>query len=686
MNASPIGGIERFLFDVPLMLMHKFRHFFSAIPRPIRWIVSVQLFAILLLMACRICFFIVFRGEQDMFQAAVFMLGFRYDARLVAGIGLFMLVFGGIPLLNPYRAKAGVLFWNGFVFVMSTLLLIVYISDFYHYDYLKQRLNASVIQFADDAAISFKMVWQTYPVIPMTLLLMAVVFLLGQWHRIHFRKNRNADPIPQRKWSRALHYGVYSMILGVLVFGRVGQYPLRWSDAYIFSDSFKSATALNPVQSFVSSMAFRDVGFNVEKVKAGYADLSRHFGVDFPDAASLDFSRTSPYTTNPDTPMNVVLVICESFAASKSSMFGNALNPTPYFDSLSKQGLFYERCFTPAFGTARGVWSIITGIPDVTRSKTASRNPAAVDQYTLLNAFDAYDKYYFLGGSTTWANIRGLLKNNVNDLNIIEEDDFKADRADVWGISDKNLFLEANRRIRSNTKPFFAIIQTADNHRPYTIPEEDLTAFQKQTFSKDVLKKNGFEDNEQFNAFRYSDYCFRVFMETAKKEPYYANTLFVFVGDHGLRGDAGAGFPASFTQSGIVAEHVPLLFFAPQKVSPARIKTVCSQLDVLPSIAALTKMPHVNKTMGINLMADSSRQYPHAFIADPDMHTIGIVTDSFYYSNHLPTGQERLYSVMNDNPVPDNPRMRATRLTLSRLATAWYETSGYLILNNKKGK
>ncbi len=102
-------------------------------------------------------------------------------------------------------------------------------------------------------------------------------------------------------------------------------------------------------------------------------------------------------------------------------MWGNPLNTTPYFNELSKQGVFFDHCFSPAYGTARGVWAIITGIPDVETSNTASRNPAAVDQHTILNDFAGYQKLYFLGGSTSWANIRGLLTNNINDLKLYEE-------------------------------------------------------------------------------------------------------------------------------------------------------------------------------------------------------------------------------------------------------------------------
>ena len=68
-------------------------------------------------------------------------------------------------------------------------------------------------------------------------------------------------------------------------------------------------------------------------------------------------------------------------------MYGNPLNTTPFFADMCKQGVFFNRAFSPAYGTARGVWATITGVPDVQLGKTSSRNPAAVNQHTIINDF-----------------------------------------------------------------------------------------------------------------------------------------------------------------------------------------------------------------------------------------------------------------------------------------------------------
>ena len=52
--------------------------------------------------------------------------------------------------------------------------------------------------------------------------------------------------------------------------------------------------------------------------------------------------------------------------------------------------------------------------------------------------------------------------------------------------SDLEKLKSANTILAKQTKPFVSIIQTADNHRPYTIPTEDLVEFKKVKTAQEV--------------------------------------------------------------------------------------------------------------------------------------------------------------------------------------------------------
>ncbi|MBK8953402.1 MAG: LTA synthase family protein [Chitinophagaceae bacterium] len=333
--------------------------------------------------------------------------------------------------------------------------------------------------------------------------------------------------------------------------------------------------------------------------------------------------------------------------------------------------------------------AIITGIPDVTERKTASRNPSLVDQHTIMNDIKGYGKFYFLGGSASWANIRGVLTNNSNDLHMYEQEDYSSPKIDVWGISDKNLFLEANKVLKQQTKPFFAIIQTADNHRPYTIPEEDRKQLELKSFSKDSLEKNGFWSNEELNAYTYMDYTYKIFMEAAAKEKYFTNTIFVFVGDHGIRGNAGDMFPKVWTDQGLTTQHVPLLFYAPSMLQPAIVERKVSQVDIMPSVASLANIPVKNTTLGRNVFsvsftADSSIAGDHTFVLDPDQNLIGLVTSKYYYQYNLRSKSEAVYPLLSNLPLPKGDPEPRLMNEIRNLTMGYFEASRYLLFNNKK--
>jgi phosphoglycerol transferase MdoB-like AlkP superfamily enzyme len=650
-------------------------------PRLLRWVWMVVFAWLLAMLLLRGLFYLRYNPMGKGFSGSAFLMGLRFDARVAAALGLGMLLLCAFRPLNPFVRYGAARFWNPLLTLLFTAMLVFYAADYYHYDYLHQRLNASVLTYAGDAAISLQMMWQSYPLATILLLLAAAALLAGLFFGRALRRRQGQPDGNGRRWPLA--YLISVLLLGAAAYGKIGQFPLRWSDAFTLSDDFKANLALNPLQSFFSTLSFRNTKPDIGKVRQHYPEMAALLGVQRPDADKLAFGRQYRFGDSAMARPNVVLVICESFSMYKSSMSGNPLNTTPFFDGLCQKGVFFDRCFTPAYGTARGVWATVTGIPDVQSPQTASRNPAAVDQHTIINDFEGYDKCYFLGGDPTWANIQGLLANNIAGLDIFSQDNFKAKKIDVWGISDKNLLLEANGILAQRQKPFFAIIQTADNHRPYTIPAEDMGIFTKTEMPQDSLAKYGFESNAEMNAFRYTDFCFQQFMEAAQKEKYYDNTLFVFVGDHGIRGNAAGVLPKAYTQQGLTCQHVPLLFYAPRWLSRQRVNDVCSQVDVLPSIAGLLKMPYRNAAMGRNLFAPSAVP-PHAFIIDHDEKTIGTLSNQYYYRRRIKGGLEQFVPMWGDSPVPATPQTDSVRQWLARLTDGYYETAKWILVNNKK--
>ena len=661
------------------------------LPKTILWTLLSGFFFLVIMTVLRTVFVYRFKApvSGDNILGAAYRLGFRYDLRYVAIVMLLVLLFSYIKPIHPFQQNIGKLLGKLIWMVFGTVLLLFYTADFIHYAYVHQRLNASILSYIDNPLISLQMMWQSYPILLILLVFVLIEFALFKFISFTYAFSNKHESSNSRIKNICIHI-VYFFVLIYSAIGNIvysgGQYPLRWSDAYSLGTDYKANVALNPMQSFFSTLNFRSAKIDTNLIKNNYGLLANYLSIpsNQQDANNFQFSRiNSPlaYDTTGPKIKNVVLVICESFSAFKSSMMGNPLNTTPYFNSMKEQGVYFNRAFSPAYGTARGVWAILTGTPDILEGKTSSRNPLAVDQHSIMSEFKNFEKYYFLGGSTSWANIRGVLTNNIDHLKIYEQGSYQSSEINVWGISDKDLFMEANKTLSSNTKPFFAIIQTADNHRPYTIPAADLKIFKKKNVAKDSLLKFGFENNDEYNAFRYTDFCIEQFIEAAKKEKYFNETLFVFIGDHGIKGDAGNMLPKSFTEQGLTNMHIPFLFYAPKILKAKEYAMPVSQVDVLPSIASLCNLPYTNTTLGKNVFATVQQNKNTIFLYDDFNQQIGVLNNDYYYGYQLKNPNKPIFeSVVSNEPVKND----SIQKQMDILTKTMYETSKYMLIHNQK--
>ena len=662
------------------------------LPRLFRFTVAYLLGFITLGILIRLGFASAFGNKADPLArhllAESLLLGARFDLRL----GLLslspLLLLGGFNILSPFKpGRANVLWRIWFTLVFATLIF-THMVDFAHYSYLGVKLSASVLNFLYNMDESAGMVWSTYPVFKLLGVWLLAVALLS-W--LTGRLMAWAGRFPgwdAGKWktSALVLVSLLATLLGI--HGKFSQYPLRWSDAYYSTNSFAAAVALNPALNFFDTMSYTRNTYSLDDVRAAYPDIAAYLGVDHPDAAKLNFERhiTPKASALPGQP-NVVMVYLESFSGYKTSLYGNPLETTPFFTQLASESIWFDQLFTPHFGTARGIFAGLSGIPDVDLRDTSSRNPAAVNQNVLINAFKGYDKDYFIGGSTTWANVRGVLTKNIDGLKIHEEGSYSTPRNDVWGISDKNLFYEANKVFREKKSPFFAVIQTSGNHRPYTIPAED-TDFKLKNPSVAELHANGFAAVDEYNSFRYMDYCIAKFIEAAKKEAYFDNTVFVFFGDHGIRAmghDVGPNVPRAYQDLKLSSVHTPLVIYAPKLIKPARYHKVGSQIDILPTIAGLFNLSYVNKGMGRDLLDPRFDQQRSAFTIYPDEGgEIGILDQDWYYIMQVSKKSGGLFEMQSNTPSVDRAKSHPEIAEKMRKQLRdYYTVSDYMLTHSQ---
>jgi phosphoglycerol transferase MdoB-like AlkP superfamily enzyme len=651
------------------------------IPKTILWVINLFLIFLLIFTLFRFATYLAFKPKNISFGELIpsFLMGVQYDLRWIAIILLPIVVISMVPSFSPFYAARNKRWWTWYLAIITFVVFFFFAADFGSFSYNQTRLDAGAMNFVEDPGISLRMMWQTYPMVWMILgLVIAVLLFRWMYHKSHWRVISQTEGlgIPYRR----KFFIITTLIFAFFIYGRLAWPPLTWKQCFVFRDNFKSYLALNPLQNFFATLRLRRPEFNEQKARDAFPLIKEWLPL--PPENDFSYRRTIvPGSNALESRPNIVLVMCESFSMYKSTMSGNPLNTTPYFHSLCEKGIFFERCFSPHFSTARGLFAIITGIPDAQLFRFSTRNPLAITQHTIIDNFEGYSKHYFLGGDPEFSNFQGLLK-NIDGLQMHTGDSLHYPKINVWGISDKDLFLEANSVFSKESKPFFAIVQTSDNHRPYMIPPGDTVDFKRSFVTPAELEKYGFESLDEYNTFRYSDYCFKKFMEAAEKENYFHNTIFVFIGDHGVAGNAEQMYPAAWTDHRLTDEHVPLLFYAPYLLKPQQRTEVVSQIDVLPTIAGMIQQPYVNTTLGRDLL-DPAKKTNFAFITNT-AGKIGLVNDDFYFMKNLNFPDEQLVPIRyTDMPYTKSQR-DSIQQRLSEFTSAFFETARYMLMNNRE--
>ncbi len=618
-----------------------------------------------------------------------FYLGMKFDFRVALIIQLPFLLSIWKPL-NPWlhtNARNG---WSLFYGLLTAILLFVYLTDFAYYSYLHARVNASILQFLANPMISIEMVWQSYPVIPsaigLVFVLLSFTLLFRKWV---FNPTAATKSFKSSKWVSA------ALVVFYLTAGhaKLSQYPLRWSEAFFSTHSFISALASNPVHYFFDTMKNREKDYDTKEVAKYYPMIAEYLGVTEPDVNTLNFSRKINPKPLPGLDKNklpnVVFIIMESFAAYKTGTFGNLGDTSPHFDTLAKQGLLYRNYFVPVEGTARSIFGYLTGVPDVTTQATSTRNPLIINQNTLVNAFKDHEKFYFIGGSANWGNIRGILANNIPGIEIIEEGMFQSARTDVWGISDLDLFKEAYHRLSQRAadgKPFFAFIQTAGFHRPYTIPKDHGDFVIKPELTSEELKKYGFTSTDEYNSLRFADYSLGEFMRLSKESPYFDNTIFIVVGDHGLPDYEASHLPKGYKTHLLSRFHTPLLFYSPKYFPELKtVDHIAQSPDVFPTLVSMMGLEATNKAFGRNLLdlKPNANHLAFTYVYYHSPPQIGVLDGSYYVLGTSGRINE-LYDYLSPNPAEDLKQKFPERFEqMKKWTEGLHQTAKYMLYHNQ---
>lgn len=667
-------------------------HLFFKLPKLLRFLLIFIISLTFVYVLMRVAFFIVFNdpasplSTDDFFKAM--WLGFRFDLRMVVIMAAPLFFLGGIKWLSPFKYNYARIFWLVYLTLIFAVYAMFYVVDFGHFAYLSTRIDFTAMRFMENPLISGEMVWESYPVVLIALALGFANILFIYLTNKLFKAIESQNDVKLGLLKGIIIGFISFLIMFVAGYSKLSQYPLRWSDAAFSKHPFAIQLTYNPIHYFLDTFKNGRVAYDMQKVKEYYPIIADYLGVKDKDVDTLNYQRKITPTHPIGKKPNVVIVIMESFASYKSSLSGNPLDPSPNVKRLADNGLYFKNYFSPSTGTARSIYCTLTSLPDVELKGTSSRNPLIVNQYSVAHDFKACQKSYFIGGSASWGNIRGMLNQSLDHLQLYEEEDYSEPRTDVWGISDIDLAHEANKFLSQMKEPFFSIIQTSGNHRPYTIPDNDYGFKVRDDISEAEIQKYGFDSLKEYNSFRFMDYSIGHFMKEAKKSPYYKNTIFIFYGDHGISGNAGVHVPKGESSSklDVGALRVPFIIYSPLIKEHKVYDKVVSEPDVLPTVASMLNISYTATTIGRDMFDEKFDDKRYAFtITHSSNPIIGLIGPKYYYRTRYDGSMSGLYDMYSDDPLQDHASEHP-ELTkeMKDLTYGIFETAKYIPYFNKR--
>ncbi|ARB29431.1 LTA synthase family protein [Pseudomonas tolaasii] len=522
-----------------------------------------------------------------------FANGLRLDIRLV----MYVLV----PLLLALfsvRAMAARGFFRLWLTVASSIALFLGLMEMDFYREFHQRLNGLVFQYVkEDPKTVMSMLWYGFPVVRYLLAWAVGTLILSIAFKGADRATRPRGPfsggsIGTRQvapwYTRIAVFVVCLLIAVVAIRGTLRQGPpLRWGDVYTTDSNFANQLGLNGTLSLIAAAKSR---FSEERSNIWKATLDQPLATQtvrdmlvLPQEKLVDTDTAAvrrDYTPPADKTLpikNVVVILMESFAGHSVGALGRPGNITPYFDKLSKEGLLFDRFFSNGTHTHQGMFATMACFPNLPGFEYLMQTPEGSHKLSglpqLLSA-RKFDDVYVYNGDFAWDNQSGFFSNQ-GMTNFIGRNDFvnPVFSDPTWGVSDQDMFsrgLEELKTRGESGKPFYALLQTLSNHTPYALPTP---------LPVEKVTGRGSLD-EHLTAMRYSDWALGQFFEKARKEPYFKETLFVIVGDHGF------GNEQQITEMDLGRFNVPMLMIAPgmQEKFGQRDHTVGTQIDIVPTI------------------------------------------------------------------------------------------------------
>ena len=524
----------------------------------------------------------------------IFAAGFVYDLAAFSYAGSVLALY--LLLIPDGVYQAG---WHrrwvfAFFFVCAFLLAFNLAAEYYFFYEFGARYNFIAVDYLVYTNEVIGNIRESYN-LPVVLPLVAALAAFALWlFRSLIVKSFTKRLAFKRRLAPAFIALMFPCLCFLFLDGRL---------ARISGNEYSNEAAMNGLYSFGSAFLHNELPYNKfyasidqdAAFKTVRSALSGR-GVEF-EGEGLDIARRIK-SRGPFKKLNIIVLVEESLSAEYLKAFGAVKGDTlPVLDALAERSLFFKRFYAAGTRTVRGLEAITLSMPPLPGTAIIKRpDNGGFFSWGSVMAARGYENKFIYGGHGYFDNMNAFF--SKNGFGVVDRADFSSEEitfANVWGVCDGDLL---NRTVKeadkshASGKPFFYMVMTTSNHRPFTYPEGKIDIPPSSKSRRGALK--------------YSDYAIGEFLKEARKKPWFRDTVFVITADHCANSAGKMEIP-------VYNYHIPLLVYCPAHVRPAAVETLAAQADLAPTLLGLLNVSYESRFFGRDML--NGRPVGRAFLS-----------------------------------------------------------------------
>lgn len=542
-------------------------------------------------------------SQSDVNYWLTFLYGLRMDT-IIACTALVIPVI--LLCLFPKQAAN---FVNKFLsgYFLIVILFFIYIENatlpfFAEYDVRPNFLFVEYLIYPQEV---FAMLFSAYK------LEMFIVVLMMFGAAYLFIKNKKLHDFSGifeiHHLKRILLFFPLIFLLALGIRSSLGHRPANISDAMFSSDRVVNEITKNSLHSILYAIYSNNKYSNSKLEKYGEMDIKEamsrvsrllNINAEYDDLVNAPLLKESPFSRQEKTHFktgkakNLVIFLQESLGAQFVGVTGGDPEITPNFNQLSQEGILFTNLYSNGTRSIRGIAGSVSGNFSVPGKGVIKRNKSQQEFFTIASLLkpNNYQSLFFYGGESRFDNMRGWFLGNGFDEIIDQSKFINPEYTGTWGVSDGDMVQRAHEeftRLHNKQQPFVAVMFSTSNHSPFDFPAGKIELIE------------GIEEKSELNAIKYADYAIGQFIEAAKKEGYYADTIIVVVADHNIRVRGSDMLPVKLY-------HIPGMILG-GGVEPRVVERLTTQPDVLATALDLTGQDLSYPVMGHSIFSDKKK-------------------------------------------------------------------------------